>query len=80
VPPSPTPSEAPEPSGSDAGEQRMQEPQPSEREAKNAQPLAQEEAERWLRSIDERVADPLRSQLAKRAETRGGASRGGQTW
>jgi Ca-activated chloride channel family protein len=80
VPPSPTPSEAPEPSGSDAGEQRMQEPAPSEREAKNAQPLAQAEAERWLRSIDERVADPLRSQLAKRAETLGGASQGGQTW
>jgi tetratricopeptide (TPR) repeat protein len=80
VPPSPTPSEAPEPSGADAGEQKMEEPVPSEREAKSAQPLAPEEAERWLRSIDERVGEPLRSQLKEPTESGASGAGGGQTW
>jgi Ca-activated chloride channel family protein len=79
VPPSPDPSDAEEARDASSGEQRMQEPERSERRERNAEPISREEAERWLRGLEERVDQPLRKQMAADAQP-GERARGGQSW
>lgn len=79
VPPSPSPTDAHDASDASRGEQRMKEPQRSERREHNAEPISRAEAERWLRGLQERVDEPLRKQMA--AETKPGERPpGGQSW
>lgn len=42
--------------------------------------LTEEEAERWLRAINEDPIEPLRQQIAERFQPSGGRGPGGQTW
>ncbi len=79
VPPSPSPSDAEEASEASSGEQRMQEPERRERAERSAEPISREEAERWLRGLEERVDEPLRKQMAQDA-AQGERARGGQSW
>jgi Ca-activated chloride channel family protein len=51
----------------------------AERERKRT-PLTKNEAERWLRAIDENPIEPLRQQIAERLEPSGKRGPGGQTW
>jgi Ca-activated chloride channel family protein len=50
-----------------------------ERERKRP-PLTEQEAERWLRAIDENPVEPLRQQIVERFQPSGGRGPGGQTW
>jgi tetratricopeptide (TPR) repeat protein len=42
--------------------------------------LTEQEAERWLRAIDENPVEPLRQQIVERLQPSGGRGPGGQTW
>jgi hypothetical protein len=79
--PSPPSQESDDGSGDGEGEAETTENVPARSEGERRQAeLSQDEAQRWLDSLEERVEAPLRRQIAEELGGEGARARGGQGW
>jgi Ca-activated chloride channel family protein len=80
VPLPPPPEESSSDSSTDGSQTRQPQPMQSDAAEQRAEQLTEAEAERWLQSIQESLAEPLHRQARKSLEESGGEPPRGQTW